>query len=130
MTAEDDALTHQVQVRTLAVVVGMVMFFALPITLGEWLGYEWRWTIPTLVSTHSIIGLAFGLVWPEGSWLGPIHVCFLASASAFRPFPGRRIHYPEKHSAGYSGTPEYVTDVGCCVFWRSARSFHEETAIH
>jgi hypothetical protein len=44
------------------------MFFALPISLGEPLGYDWRLMAPTLILAHGIIGLIFGFKWPEGGW--------------------------------------------------------------
>jgi hypothetical protein len=51
------------------------MFFALPISLGESLGYDWRLMTPTLILAHGIIGFVFGFRWPEGSWRLGLYLC-------------------------------------------------------
>ncbi|MGI8835527.1 MAG: hypothetical protein ACR2H4_02675 [Pyrinomonadaceae bacterium] len=68
MKEEDEICRQKVVSRGLAIIAGLVTFFALPIALGHWLGYDWRLMTPTQILARGIIGLFFGFRWPEGGW--------------------------------------------------------------
>jgi hypothetical protein len=75
LNKEAEIYRQNVISRGLAIIVGLVMFFALPITLGEWQGYDWGLMTPTLIVTHGVIGSLVGFVWPREGWRLGFYLC-------------------------------------------------------
>ena len=60
--------TDRVASRVLAVLVGAVLFFILPLTLGALLGDETPLMLPAHAVAYGLAGAVFGLLRPEGGW--------------------------------------------------------------
>jgi hypothetical protein len=60
--------TKELRARTLAVFVGVVLFFILPITVGNRLGDDTPLLLPIIIAAYTVCGVVLGLVWHDDGW--------------------------------------------------------------
>jgi hypothetical protein len=60
--------TKELRARTLAVFVGVVLFFILPITIGNWLGDDTSLMLPIIIAAYIVCGVVLGIVWHNDGW--------------------------------------------------------------
>jgi hypothetical protein len=60
--------TKELRARTLAVFVGVVLFFILPITIGNWLGDVTPLLLPIIIAAYAACGVVLGIVWHNDGW--------------------------------------------------------------
>lgn len=60
--------TDKVVSRMLAVLMGVALFFVLPLALGYIFGDETPLMLPAHLAAYGVCALIFGLLWPEAGW--------------------------------------------------------------